>query len=120
MHRQYASSAVLLTVVLGLFGQQRPNTKTDRKSSQKELIAKGRVLFDKKCSVCHYTNTDEKKIGPSLKGFSKRSTFITNKNRVTDESLRDWIENGDQLMPPFKDVLDADQINSVIAYVKTL
>jgi mono/diheme cytochrome c family protein len=39
---------------------------------------------------------------------------------VTDESLRTWIENGDNLMPPFKDVLDAGQIKDVVAYVKTL
>ena len=30
------------------------------------------------------------------------------------------IENGDQLMPPFKDVLEPGQIKDVIAYVKTL
>lgn len=41
------------------------------------------------------------------------------KYRVTAR-MKAWIENGDQLMPPFKDVLDAGQINDVIAYVKTL
>jgi hypothetical protein len=39
---------------------------------------------------------------------------------LLNESLKAWIENGDQLMPPFKDVLDAGQSNDVIAYVKTL
>lgn len=35
-------------------------------------------------------------------------------------SLKAWIENGDSLMPPFKDVIDDNQIKGVIAYVKTL
>ena len=38
----------------------------------------------------------------------------------TSQSLKAWIENGDQLMPPFKDVLEAGQIKDVITYVKTL
>src|SRR5437016_14086698 len=55
-----------------------------------------------------------------LKGLGKRGTFTVNNNKVTDESLKTWIENGDNLMPPFKDVLDAPQIKDVVAYVKTL
>jgi mono/diheme cytochrome c family protein len=43
-----------------------------------------------------------------------------NGNKITDDSLKTWIENGDQLMPPFKEVLGPPQIKDVIAYVKTL
>jgi mono/diheme cytochrome c family protein len=43
-----------------------------------------------------------------------------NNNKVTDENLKEWIENGDELMPPFKDALEPAQIKDVIAYVKTL
>jgi len=82
-------------------------------------VGKGKSLFQQKCSVCHYDTSDQKKIGPGLKGLSKRGTFA-NGNKITDESLKSWIENGDQLMPPFKDVLEAGQIKNVIAYVKTL
>jgi mono/diheme cytochrome c family protein len=83
-------------------------------------VARGKSVFQQKCSVCHYDNSDQKKIGPGLKGLSKRGTFSVNGNKITDDSLRAWIENGDQLMPPFKDVLEAGQIKDVIAYVKTL
>jgi len=79
-----------------------------------------RKSFEKKCAICHYAETDQKKIGPGLKGLSKRGTFTVNNNKVTDETLKTWIENGDTLMPPFKDVLDPAQIKDVIAYVKTL
>jgi cytochrome c len=83
-------------------------------------VGRGKTVFQQKCSVCHYDNSDQKKIGPGLKGLSKRGTFSVNGNKITDESLKAWIENGDQLMPPFKDVLEAGQVKDVIAYVKTL
>jgi cytochrome c len=83
-------------------------------------VARGKSLFQQKCSLCHYDTSEQKKIGPGLKGLSKRGTFSVSGNKITDESLKTWIENGDQLMPPFKDVLEPAQIKDVIAYVKTL
>ena len=83
-------------------------------------ISRGKSLFQQKCSICHYDTSDQKKIGPGLKGISKRGTFSVNGNKINDESLKSWIENGDQLMPPFKDVLEPGQIKDVVAYVKTL
>jgi cytochrome c len=83
-------------------------------------VARGKTVFQEKCTICHYDTSDQKKIGPGLKGISKRGTFSTNGNKISDESLKTWIENGDQLMPPFKDVLEPGQIKDVVAYVKTL
>jgi cytochrome c len=88
--------------------------------SNTAAVARGKTLFQQKCSLCHYDTSDQKKIGPGLKGLNKRGTFSVNGNKITDESLKTWIENGDQLMPPFKDVLEPAQIKDVIAYVKTL
>jgi cytochrome c len=83
-------------------------------------VARGKSLFQQKCAICHYDNSDQKKIGPGLKGISKRGTFSVNGAKITDDSLKAWIENGDQLMPPFKETLEPGQIKDVIAYVKTL
>jgi cytochrome c len=83
-------------------------------------VARGKSLFQQKCSICHYDNSDQKKIGPGLKGIAKRGTFSVSGAKITDESLKAWIENGDQLMPPFKETLEPGQIKDVIAYVKTL
>ena len=70
---------------------------------QAAATARGKEVFDKKCTVCHYADSDSKKIGPGLKGIGKRGTFTVNNNKVTDESLKTWIENGDTIMPPFKE-----------------
>jgi mono/diheme cytochrome c family protein len=109
--------------LVGLLGAgallvQASTTKTAAPNAA--AVARGKTVFQQKCSVCHYDNSDQKKIGPGLKGLSKRGTFSVNGNKITDESLKAWIENGDQLMPPFKDVLEAGQIKDVISYVKTL
>jgi mono/diheme cytochrome c family protein len=115
--------AAALAVAGAVFAQEPSPEKSQTKKSANgnaASVARGKEIFDKKCGICHYADSDAKKIGPGLKGISKRGTFTVNNNKVTDETLRNWIENGDTLMPPFKDVLDPAQIKDVIAYVKTL
>jgi cytochrome c len=110
----------VLAVAGAVFAQDPPAKSTNKKAAPKGSATKGKDVFDKKCGMCHFADSDAKKIGPGLKGLYKRGTFTVNNNKVTDELLKTWIENGDTLMPPFKDVLEADQIVDVIAYVKTL
>lgn len=93
--------------------------KTNR-SSNSGSATKGKDVFDQKCAMCHNADSDQKKIGPGLKGLFKRGTFTVNNSKVTEQNLKTWIENGDSLMPPFKEALDEQQIRDVIAYVKTL
>jgi mono/diheme cytochrome c family protein len=126
VNRTFATTgAMLATAALGitLAGVALAQTKTSKKApagKDAAAVARGKEVFQQKCSTCHYDTSDAKKIGPGLKGIGKRGTFTVNNNKVTDESLKAWIENGDSLMPPFKDVIDDNQIKDVIAYVKTL
>lgn len=112
--------AVLALAAVAAAQQKSAKKANGSGASNSAAAARGKDIFDKKCSICHYADSDAKKIGPGLKGLSKRGTFTVNNNKVTDENLKTWIENGDSLMPPFKDVLDEAQIKDVIAYVKTL
>ena len=112
-----------IAVSLSIAGAALAQTKSTKKApagKDPAAVARGKDVFQSKCSVCHYDTSDAKKIGPGLKGIGKRGTFTVNNNKVTDESLKTWIENGDSLMPPFKDVIEDTQIKDVIAYVKTL
>jgi mono/diheme cytochrome c family protein len=124
VNRNFVVLGITVLAVSGAVFAQDPDAKPPAKKStgggSAAAAARGKDVFDKKCGVCHYADSDAKKIGPGLKGIGKRGTFSVNNNKVTDESLRTWIENGDNLMPPFKDVLDAAQIKDVVAYVKTL
>lgn len=113
-----------LLLILGVFfgGSVLLAQSSAKKSAppNSAAVARGKTLFQQKCAICHYDTSDQKKIGPGLKGLSKRGTFSVNGNKITDDSLKTWIENGDQLMPPFKEALEPEQIKDVIAYVKTL
>ncbi|MGC0772605.1 MAG: c-type cytochrome [Candidatus Acidiferrum sp.] len=113
----------LLSMTVAVIAQDPPAKTTPKKAAASKSsgsAAKGKELFEQKCSICHFADSSARKIGPGLKGISKRGTFTVNNNKVTTQNLMTWIENGDSLMPPFKDVLDAQQIKDVIAYVKTL
>ena len=80
--------------------------------------AKGKEVFEQ-CSVCHNTDTDEKKIGPSLKGLFKHAT-LKNTKKVTEENVRAMINSGGNGMPSYADLLSEQEKTYVIAYLKTL
>jgi mono/diheme cytochrome c family protein len=111
----------LLAMAVAVMAQDPAAKPAPKKAAAaKGSATKGKEVFDQKCGLCHFADSDAKKIGPGLKGISKRGTFTVNNNKVTDDNLKTWIENGDSLMPPFKDVLEEQQIRDIIAYVKTL
>jgi cytochrome c len=125
VRRNYLILGIATLAVAGAVLAQDPPAKTSTKKAPSHSVsagsaAKGKEVFDKKCALCHFADKDSRKIGPGLKGISRRGTFTVNGNKVTAESLKTWIENGDSLMPPFKDVLKPPQIKDVIAYVRTL
>ena len=122
MKRNYLVLGIALLGMAAAVLAQDPPAKAPAKkaAASKGSATKGKEVFDQKCGLCHFADSDAKKIGPGLKGISKRGTFTVNNNKFTEETLKTWIENGDSLMPPFKDVLDEGQIKDVIAYVKTL
>ena len=115
---------VILAVAGAMLAQDQPAGSEPKKAASKGSAsgsaARGKEVFEKKCSICHFADSDQKKIGPGLKGISKRGTFSVNGNKVTTQSLTTWIENGDSLMPGMKDTLEPGQIKDVVAYVKTL
>jgi cytochrome c2 len=109
-----------LTMATTMLAQNPPAKSPPKLSVSKGSVTRGKDLFAQKCALCHNADSDVKKIGPGLKGIFKRGSFSVNGNKITDQSLKSWIENGDTMMPPFKGVLGANQIKDVIAYVKTL
>ena len=124
MKRNYLIVGIATLAVAGaLLAQDQPEKTPPKKAATKGSAGsavRGKEVFDKKCAICHFADSDAKKIGPGLKGLNKRGTFTVNGSKVTTEALTTWIENGDSMMPGMKEVLDAAQIKDVVAYVKTL
>ena len=81
--------------------------------------AKGKEVFDQ-CSVCHNADSDEKKIGPGLKGLFKKGKLESTGKAPTEASVRGKIDEGGNGMPGYKDILSDQERNNMIAYLKTI
>src|SRR6202158_5990802 len=87
----------------------------DKKSGD---AAKGKEVFEQ-CGVCHNTDSDEKKIGPALKGLFKHEK-LKNGKKVTEDNVKAVINAGGNGMPSYADLLSEAEKADVIAYLKTL
>jgi mono/diheme cytochrome c family protein len=79
---------------------------------------KGKDVFEQ-CAVCHNADSADKKFGPGLKGLFKHDK-LANGKKASEANIRTQIEEGGNGMPPYKDVLDDQQKEDLIAYLKTL
>src|SRR5712692_1062252 len=77
----------------------------------------GAALFKQKCSMCH---------GPEGKGFQALKTpdFTDPKwqEGITDKQIVETIKNGKKgtPMPPFAEKLKDDEIQALVAYIRSL
>ena len=90
-----------------------------KKSAGKGDAAKGKSVFEDNCSVCHNADSDEKKMGPGLKGEFKKAKMANGK-APTEANVRALINAGGNGMPAFADQLSEEERDNVIAYLKTL
>jgi mono/diheme cytochrome c family protein len=80
--------------------------------------AKGKAVFQQ-CSVCHRADSEQKKMGPGLKGLFKKAK-LTNGRKPTDAGVRAKIDAGGNGMPAYKDMLSDAEKDDLMAYLKTL
>ena len=122
MNRTRAFFLVGLPLVLAapfLMAQKPATSKSSPSKAAPSKLAAGKKLYEAQCAICHFDASTAKKVGPGLKGLSKRGAFADGKP-VTDETLRVWIENGGKNMPAFKGMLSSDEIRELVAYTKSL
>src|SRR5438105_8242330 len=100
--------AVCLTLAAG--SKVMPAAKGD--------AAKGKEVFQQ-CGVCHNADSEEKKMGPGLKGLFKRDK-LANGKKGTEANIRSKIDEGGNGMPPYKDLLSDQEKEDLVAYLKTL
>jgi cytochrome c len=79
---------------------------------------KGKEVFQQ-CGVCHNADSDEKKMGPGLKGLFKKDK-LTNGKKPTEANIRARVDEGGNGMPAYKDMLSDQEKDDLIAYLKTL
>lgn len=79
---------------------------------------KGKEVFDQ-CAVCHSATTDEKKVGPSLKGLFRKAK-LSNGQKPTEANVLAIINKGKGTMPAYEDILTKEEKADLLAYLKTL
>lgn len=89
-----------------------------QKSAARGNVAKGKEAFEQ-CIVCHSVDTNEKKLGPSLKGLFRRAK-LQNGKAVTNANVLAQINEGGNGMPPYDSILSADDKANIMAYLHTL
>jgi mono/diheme cytochrome c family protein len=108
-------------------GQTASRSLPIRHSSGLELTvqqARGAAVFFQRCSLCHLAKTFGAagskfccvaSLGPNLSGLFKNLT------PDQEKAFRDIILNGGPTyMPPWKYGLTAEEIDDIVAYLKTL
>lgn len=110
MYRKIAVSAAMIATALA---------GSLLSAGQPADAEKGKADFEDNCLVCHNVSTDEKKMGPSLKGLFKRAT-LKNGKKMTDANVLAVINAGGNGMPAYADMLNDTEKADVITYLKTL
>ena len=84
-----------------------------------KVALSGQKLFEANCSICHYHDRKDKKVGPGLAGLFKNPKLPDSGLPVTAENVRERIVNGGDKMPPFKH-LKEDELKVIVDYLKEL
>src|SRR5580704_6563944 len=103
-----------LVIALAAFLSERAFAQEKIGPTDSVVVARGLTVFKEHCAICHFSESQAKKIGPGLAGIYKRAKFADG-GKVDDISMEKWILNGGKNMPPFKPVLSAIQVRELIA-----
>ena len=81
-------------------------------------IRRGKEVFEH-CGVCHNADSEEKKMGPGLKGLFTHDKMLNGK-KPTEANVRAKVDEGGNGMPAYKEILNDDDKDNLIAYLTTL
>lgn len=113
----------LLAVMAG--GLAAAQSKNGKAAAPKATLSpsgdakKGKQVYEEQCRICHFAASREKKIGVGLKGIYPRGKYEDGK-KVDDASMREWILKGGKDMPGLEGSITKEQLEDLIAYLKTL
>jgi len=80
----------------------------------------GRKLYDNYCDRCHRPYSTKGKKGPGLKGVFQHQFLPQTGLPANDDRVTDIMRNGRPDMPGYSQVLSAQDIQDLLAYMHTL
>ncbi len=114
--RRTVLPALLLLLLAACQPERR---KTDAELGLNPQQAHGRRIFDAQCARCHDPYTASAAKGPSLKKLYSRQ-YLPSGLPTTDEHVTNSILLGRKMMPAFNQTINDQQLQDLLAYLKTL
>ncbi len=122
--------ATLVVVPKEEYEKRKQPSAVPAVATARDPVAWGRELYETKgCNACH-TLDGTPRVGPSLKGlFGHEVRLRDGRTVVADENYirrsildptADVVEGFNPVMPPFAGLLSEDEINALIAFIKSL
>jgi mono/diheme cytochrome c family protein len=111
------ASVVILLLLAGCTAQRR---KSDAELGLNPQQATGRRVYDNYCARCHEAYSSGDKQGPTLQGVFKHQYLSASGLPANDQRIGEIIHYGRSKMPGFSQVLSQQQVDDLLAYLKTL
>jgi cytochrome c len=109
---------LLALTALALLSGCAQEQEKPRELSREELH--GQRVFGGACAVCHRADSTDPLNGPGLKSLFKKEYLPSSGLKVSDKQVRETILHGRKNMPPMGGLMDDQQMNDLLAYLKTL
>lgn len=114
----FAFGLLLAGLAVQVLAQAKPDATHASTLKLTEQESRGEGLFLQRCSLCHLPRKlkfgSPAVVGPNLSGLFKEADADQQK------FLRGFILKGDPKMPGFQYGLEANEVDDLIAYLKTL
>jgi mono/diheme cytochrome c family protein len=116
-------TAAVLPTVLALTsftGCDVERRKSDAELGLNPQQSTGRKIYDNYCDRCHRPDSTKGKKGPGLKGVFQRQYLPQTGLPANDDRVTDIIRNGRPDMPGYSQVMSAQDMQDLLAYMHTL
>lgn len=120
MKSTVARGVVALLLSFVLMGCEVERRKSDAELGLNPQQATGRKIYDNYCDRCHRAYSTKGKKGPGLKGIFQHQYLSLSGLPANDERVSDIIRNGRPDMPGYNQVMSAQDVQDLLAYLHTL
>src|SRR5271166_4131265 len=121
VNRHWISAALAACLALAaLAGCDVERRKSDAELGLNPQQAAGRKIYDNYCDRCHRPDSTKGKKGPGLKGVFQHQYLPQTGLPANDERVTDIIRNGRPDMPGYSQVMSAQDMQDLLAYMHRL